>query len=103
MLQETKRTRSAKMKPNTQREILKIRQEVKKKINKIDKSLTNHMKKKGEKAQINPIRNKKGEHTKDTVEVQGLLSIILRTCILINLKFRRNSRFLSEPRRHKKI
>ena len=46
------------------------------KINKIDKPLARLMKKKREKTQINRIRNKKGEVTTDTVEVQR----IMRNC-----------------------
>ena len=40
------------------------------KINKIDKPLARHIKKKGEKSQINKIRNEKGEITSDTTEIQ---------------------------------
>ena len=43
------------------------------KINKIDKSLARHIKKKGEKTQINRIRNEKGEVTTDTAEIQSIM------------------------------
>ena len=42
-----------------------------KKVNKIDKLLTRGIKKKSERAQINKIRNKKGEVTTDTSEYKG--------------------------------
>ena len=41
-----------------------------KKVNKIDKLLTRGIKKKSERAQINKIRNKKGEITTDTSEIR---------------------------------
>ena len=40
------------------------------KINKIDKPVARLIKKKGEKTQINRIRNEKGEVTTDTAEIQ---------------------------------
>ena len=43
------------------------------KINKIDKPLTRVIKRKMEKTQINRIRNKKGEVTTDTAEVQRIM------------------------------
>ena len=43
------------------------------KINKIDKPLARLIKKKGEKTQINRIRNEKGEVTTDTAEIQGIM------------------------------
>ena len=43
------------------------------KINKIDKRLARLMPKKREKAQINKIRNEKGEVTTDTAEIQSIL------------------------------
>ena len=43
------------------------------KINKIDKPLTRLMKKKRERAQINKIRNEKGEVTTDTAEIQSII------------------------------
>ena len=43
------------------------------KINKIDKPLAKLIKRKREKTQINRIRNKKGEVTTDTAEIQSIL------------------------------
>ena len=43
------------------------------KINKIDKPLVRLIKKKREKNQINKIRNKKGEVTKDNAEIQRII------------------------------
>ena len=43
------------------------------KINKIDKALARLIKKKREKAQINRIRNEKGEVTTDTAEIKRIL------------------------------
>ena len=43
------------------------------KINKIDKPLAKLIKKKREKAQINRIRNEKGEVTTDTAEIQRIM------------------------------
>ena len=43
------------------------------KINKIDKPLARLIKKKGEKIQINRIRNEKGEVTTDTAEIQRIM------------------------------
>ena len=43
------------------------------KINKIDKPLARLIKKKGERTQINKIRNEKGEVTTDTAEIQSIL------------------------------
>ena len=43
------------------------------KINKIDKPLARLIKKKGEKTQINRIRNEKGEVTTDTAEIQRIM------------------------------
>ena len=43
------------------------------KINKIDKPLARHIKKKKEKTQINRIRNEKGEVTTDTAEIQRIM------------------------------
>ena len=42
-------------------------------INKIDKPLARLIKKKREKAQINRIRNEKGEVTTDTAEIQRII------------------------------
>ena len=44
------------------------------KINKIDKPLARLIKKKGEKTQINRIRDEKGEVTTDTAEIQRIMS-----------------------------
>ena len=44
------------------------------KINKINKPLARHIKKKREKTQINRIRNEKGEVTTDTVEIQRIMT-----------------------------
>ena len=43
------------------------------KINKIDKHLARLIKKKGEKNQINKIRNEKGEVTTDNAEIQRII------------------------------
>ena len=43
------------------------------KINRIDKPLARFIKKKRERAQINKIRNEKGEVTTDTTEIQSIL------------------------------
>ena len=43
------------------------------KINKTDKSLARFIKKKGEKSQINKIRNEKGEITADNAEMQRII------------------------------
>ena len=43
------------------------------KINKIDKPLARLIKKKRERAQINKIRNEKGEVTTDTTEIQRII------------------------------
>ena len=43
------------------------------KINKIDKPLARHIKKKREKTQIKRIRNEKGEVTTDPAEIQRLM------------------------------
>ena len=43
------------------------------KINKIDKPLARLIKKKREKAQINKIRNEKGEVTVDSTEIQRII------------------------------
>ena len=43
------------------------------KINKTDKPLARFVKKKRERTQINKIRNKKGEHTTDTTEIQRII------------------------------
>ena len=43
------------------------------KINKIDKPLSRHIKKKRERTQINTIRNERGETTTDTTEIQRIV------------------------------
>ena len=43
------------------------------KINKLDKPLARHIKKKREKNQINKIRNEKGEVTTDNAEIQRII------------------------------
>ena len=43
------------------------------KINKIDKPLARHIKKKRQKTQINRIRNERGEVTTDTAEIQSIM------------------------------
>ena len=61
------------------------------KINKIDKPLARLIKKEREKTQINRIRNKKGEVTTDTAEIQrikrdywaSLVAQWLRICLLM--------------------
>ena len=42
-------------------------------INKIDKPLARLIKKKRERTQINKVRNKKGEITTDTAEIQRIM------------------------------
>ena len=44
-----------------------------KKVNKIDKPLARLIKKKIEKNQINKIRNEKGDVTRDSAEIQGII------------------------------
>ena len=53
------------------------------KINKIDKPLARLIKKKEERVQINKIRNKKGEVTTETTEIQGIMRL-LQTTIYAN-------------------
>ena len=43
------------------------------KINKVDKPLARHIKKKREKAQINRNRNEKGEVTTESAEIQRIM------------------------------
>ena len=43
------------------------------KLNEIDKPLAGLIKKKGERAQTNKIRNEKGEVTTDTTEIQRII------------------------------
>ena len=51
---------------------MKLRAVFFEKINKIDKSLARLTKKKRERAQINKIRNERGEITMDTTELQRI-------------------------------
>ena len=53
--------------------INKIKSRFFEKINKIDKPLARHIKKKRERTQINKIRNEKGEVTADTAEIKSIL------------------------------
>ena len=46
------------------------------KINKIDKPLARHIKKKREKNKINKIRNEKGEVTIDNAEIQRNIRVL---------------------------
>ena len=46
------------------------------KINKIEKPLARHIKKKREQNQINKIRNKKGEVTTDNAEMQIIMRLL---------------------------
>ena len=43
-------------------------------MNKIDKSLSRLIRKKRERTQINTIRNERGETTRDTIEIQRIVS-----------------------------
>ena len=91
-LKEPEKEEQTKPKVSRKKEIIKIRAEINeietkkttaklnktkhwffKKINKIDKPLARLIKKKGEKTQINKIRNEKGEVTTDTTEIQSIL------------------------------
>ena len=45
-------------------------------INKIDKPLARHIKKKREKNQINKIRNENPENTTDNTEIQKIMSLL---------------------------
>ena len=49
------------------------------KINKIDKPLARHIKKKREKTQINRIRNEKGKVTTGTAEIQRIMRLLQST------------------------
>ena len=49
---------------------MKLKADTLKKINKIDKPLAKLIKKKRERAQIDKIRNEKGEVTTDTTEIR---------------------------------
>jgi hypothetical protein len=57
-----------------------------KKIKKIDRPLANLTKMKTENTQISKIRNRKGEITTNTMEIQEIIRDYLITAILINLK-----------------
>ena len=91
-LKEPEKEEQTKPKVSRRREIIKIRAEINEietkktiarinktkswffeKINKIDKPLARLLKKKRERAQINKIRNEKGEVTTDTAEIQSIL------------------------------
>ena len=49
------------------------------KINKIDKPLARLIKKKGEKDQLNKIRNENGEITTDNTEIQRIMRVLSAT------------------------
>ena len=88
-LNQLEKEEQRKLKVIRRKEIIKIRAEINdiemnkkidkinetknlfEKINKIDKTLARLIKKKREQAQINKIRNKNGEVTNDTTEIQG--------------------------------
>jgi len=53
------------------------------KINKIDKPLARHIKKKREKNQINKIRNEKGEIKTDNEEIQRIIETIMNNYMAI--------------------
>ena len=91
-LKELEKEEQRKPKVSRRKEIIKIRAEINEietkktiakvnktkrwffeKINKIDKPLARLIKKKRERTQINKIRNKKGEVTTDTTEIQSIL------------------------------
>ena len=57
----------------TRAEINKTKSWFSEKINKIDKPLARHIKKKRDRTQINKIRNEKGEITTDTTEIQRII------------------------------
>jgi LEA14-like dessication related protein len=57
-----------------------------KKINKIDKLLANLTKMRKDKTQISKIKNKKGEKTTNTKEIQGIIRVYLKNLYPINLK-----------------
>ena len=91
-LTELEKEEQTKPKASRRREIIKIRAEINdietkktverinetkswffEKINKIDKPLARLTKKKREKAQVNKIRNERGEITTDTMEIQRII------------------------------
>jgi hypothetical protein len=53
------------------------------KINNIDKHLTNLTKMRKEKIQIDKIRNAKGEITRNTKKIQGIIRVYFETYIQI--------------------
>ena len=91
-LKELEKEEQTKPKVSRRKEIIKIRAEINEKetkktiakinktkswfsekINKIDKPLARFIKKKRERAQINKVRNEKGEVTMDTAEIQSII------------------------------
>ena len=91
-LKELEKEEQTKPKVSRRKELIKIRAEINEietkkkiakinktkswffeKINKMDKPLARLIKKKREKTQINRIRNKKGEVTTDTAEIQRII------------------------------
>ena len=91
-LKEVEKEEQTKPKVSKRKEIIKVRAEINEiqtkkaiakinktkswfceKINKIDKPLARHNKKKRERTQINKVRNEKGEVTTDTTEIQNIL------------------------------
>ena len=90
-LKELEKEEQTKPKGSRRKEIIKIRAEMNEremktiakinksktwffeKINKIDKPLARHIKKKSERTQINKIRNGKGKVTKDTTEILRII------------------------------
>ena len=91
-LKEPEKEEQTKPKVSRRKEIIKIRAEINdvgmkktiekinetkswffEKINKIDKPLARLIKKKRERAQLNKIRNEKGEVTTDTIEIPRII------------------------------
>ena len=91
-LKQLEKKEQTKPKVSRRKEIIKIREEINaiqmkktmekinetkswffEKINKIDKLLGRLIKKKRERAQINNVRNEKGEVTKDTTKIQRII------------------------------
>ena len=91
-LKQLEREEQARPKVSRRKEIIKLRAEIKEietkktiekvnemkswffeKIHKIDNPLARHIKKKGEKTQINKIRNEKGEVITDITEIQRII------------------------------
>ena len=94
-LKELEKEEKTKLQVSRRKEIIKIRAEINEietkktimkinktkswffeKINKLDKPLARHIKKKKERTQINKIRNEKGEVTTNTRETQRIQSIL---------------------------